>query len=160
MGKVLRSFTNGYPGAVSRSVDNVIISMKNGSGAAIPFGAPVFLIAGDNSCRGFAADSSTAANFLGFAVRAADKTPDTYGSSDAVFAADDPVDILVRGSTVLRFANNAVPGASVYVRKSDGSLMTSSGAEGSTIQLPNVTVRTARDENDRAEVVITKRNLM
>ena len=160
MGKVIRAFTNGFSGAVSRSVDNVIISMKNGSGTAIPFGAPVFLNTADNSCRGFAADTSTAANFLGFAVRAADKTPDTYGSSEAVFAASDPVDILVRGSTVLRFANNAAPGAGVYIRKSDGVLVTNPGTEGSTVQLPNVTVRTARDENDRAEVVITKRNLM
>ena len=160
MGKVIRTFTNGYPGAVSRSNDNVIISMRNGSGAAIPFGQPVFLIAGDNSVRGFAADTSTAANFIGIAVRAADKTPETYGSNDAVFNADDPVDIPVRGSTVLRFANNAIPGANVYIRKSDGSLVTSSGAEGSTIQIPNATVRTARDENDRAEVVITKRNLL
>ena len=160
MGKVIRTFTNGFPGAVSRSNDNVIISMKNGSGTTIAFGAPVFLNAGDNSVRGFSADTSTAANFIGFAVRAADKTPDTYGSSEACFAANDPVDILVRGSTVLRFANNAAPGGNVYVRKSDGSLVTAAGAEGSTIQLPNVTVRVARDENDRAEVVITKRNLM
>ena len=160
MGKVLRTFANGYPGAVSRSNDNVIISMKNGSGADIPFGAPVFLVAGDNSCRGFAADSATAETFLGFAVRAADKTPETYGGSEAVFAANDPVDILVRGSTVLRFANNAAPGAAVYIRKSDGAFVTTPGAEGSTLKLPEVTVRTARDENDKAEIVLLKRNLM
>ena len=160
MGKVLRSFTNGYPGAVSRSVDNVIISMKNGSGTAIPFGAPVFLNTADNSCRGFAADSSTAANFLGFAVRAADKTPDTYGSSDSVFAADDPVDILVRGSTVLTFESSAAVGAGAYIRKSDGKIVASAGAEGTTVQLPGVSVRTARDANHCCEVVLTKRNLI
>ena len=160
MGKVIKAFTNGWPGAVSRSVDNIIISMKNGSGADIPFGVPVFLVAGDNSCRGFAADSASADTFLGFAVRAADKTPDAYGSNEAVFAPGDPVDILVRGSTVLRFANNAAPGAAVYIRKSDGALVTTPGAEGSTLKLPEVTVRTPRDENDKAEVVLLKRNLM
>ena len=37
MGKVLGTFTNGFTGAVSRSIDNIIVSMKNGSGGEIPF---------------------------------------------------------------------------------------------------------------------------
>ena len=160
MGKVLKKFTNGFVGAASRSIDNVIISMKNGSGAAIPFGAPVFLIAGDNSCRGFAADSSTAANFLGFAVRAADKTPDTYGSDLASYAANEPVDVLVRGSVVLQFGGSVNPGSSVYIRKADGVLVTDAGASGTTFQLPGVTVRTVSDGSSRAEVILKTRNIM
>ena len=160
MGKVLHTFTNGYPGAVSRSIDNIIISLRNASDGPIAFGAPVFLVSGEQACRGFAAESSTAAQFLGFAVRAADKTPDTYGSDTASYAKDDPVDILVRGSTVLHFANAATPGCSVYIRKSDGAVVTSAGAEGTTLQLPNVTVRTVRDGDRGAEVVITKRNVI
>ena len=30
MGKVLDKFTNGWPGAASRAIDEIIISMKNG----------------------------------------------------------------------------------------------------------------------------------
>ena len=160
MGKVLRTFVNGWPGAVSRSIDDIVISARNGSGADIPFGAAVFQVAGEVTCTGFSADSSTAEKFLGFAVRAADKTPDEYGSSQGSYAPNDPVDILVRGSMVLEFANNATPGACVYIRKSDGKYVTAAGAEGTTLLLPNVTVRTARDGSRCAEVVVTKRNLM
>ena len=160
MGKVLRQFISGYPGAVSRSIDNIIVSLRNASGEEIPFGAPVFLAYGERACKAFDAEQSASDTFLGFAVRAADKTPDTYGSNTAAFAPDDPVDVLVRGSVVLAFGASAVPGGSVYIRKSDGALVTSAGAEGSTLLLPGVTVRSVRDSAQCAEVVLTKRNVM
>ena len=160
MGKVLSSFTNGYPGAVSRSIDNVIISLRNASGGNIAFGTPVFMVSGEKACTVFDAASSTAAAFLGFAVRAADKTPEVYGSNQAVYAPDDPVDILVRGSTVLTFDGMALPGGAAYIRKSDGAIVTAAGESGTTLQLPNVTVRTSRDRNNCAEVVLTKRNIL
>ncbi len=160
MGKVLKKFLNGYPGAISRSVDDIVVSLKNGSGSAIPFGAPVFLLSGEKACAGFDAATSAPESFLGFAVRAAEKTPDVYGSNLASFAPNDPVDVLVRGSVVLQFAGSAVPGASVYIRKSDGAIVTSAGAEGTTLLLPNVTVRSVRDANQCAEVVVRSRNAM
>ena len=160
MGKVLRQFMNGYPGAVSRSIDNVVVSLRNASDGEIPFGAPVFLSYGERACKGFSAEESTAETFLGFAVRAADKTPDTYGSNTAAFAPGDPVDVLVRGSVVLPFAGGAVPGAGVYIRKSDGALVTAAGAEGSTLRLPGAAVRSVRDSAQCAEVSLTKRNAM
>ena len=110
MGKVLGTFTNGFTGAVSRSIDNIIVSMKNGSGGEIPFGAPVFLAHGENACRTFDAQDSAAAAFLGFAAR--------------------------------------------------GALVTGAGAEDTTLALPNVTVRTASDSGNRAEVVLSKRNIL
>ena len=70
MGKVLASISNGFPGTVSRSIDNVIISLKNNSGGEIPFGAPVFLQSGQGACQVFDADTSTEEAFLGFTVRA------------------------------------------------------------------------------------------
>jgi len=152
-------FPNGKPGAISRSVDDIVISMRNASGADLPFGVPVFQVAGERSCRPYTGDASQA-NFLGFSVRSASKTPDTFGSSTAHFAANEPVDILVRGSIVLEFASTASPGSPVYLRKADSKLVTTPGAEGTTIQLPNVTVRTTRDTNRCAEVVIAKRNLL
>ena len=45
MGKVQEFFGNGCPGAVSRSVDEIVISLRNASETEIPFGAPVFLAA-------------------------------------------------------------------------------------------------------------------
>ena len=160
MGKVLGTFTNGFTGAVSRSIDNIIVSMKNGSGGEIPFGAPVFLAHGENACRTFDAQDSAAAAFLGFAARAAVKAPDVYGSSEASYAADDPVDVIVRGSVILQFGASVNPGSSVYIRKAVGVLVTDAGAEGTTLRLPNVTVRTVSDGGNRAEAVLTKRNIM
>ena len=78
MGKVLKKFTNGFTGAVSRSNDTIIISVKNAAGAAIPFGSPVFLKSGESACRLFDTNTSTEANFLGFAARAAVKAPEFW----------------------------------------------------------------------------------
>ena len=159
MGKVLRKFINGYPGAVSRSADNIIISVRNAAGTEIPFGAPVFLVSGQNACRLFEADVTGPEMFLGIAVRAADKTPDVYGSSEAAYGTGDPVDVLVRGTTVVSVDSAAAPGAGVYIRKSDGKFVAAAGAEGTTVQMPNMAVRTARDSARCCEVVVTKRNV-
>ena len=159
MGKVLASISNGFPGTVSRSIDNVIISMKNYSGGEIPFGAPVFLQSGQGACQVFDPDTSTEEAFLGFTVRVPDKTPDTYGSDTAAYATNDPVDVLVRGSVVLQFGGSVNPGSSVYIRKSDGVLVTDAGASGTTFQLPGVTVRTVSDGSSRAEVILKTRNI-
>ena len=43
MGKVLSTFDIGWPGAISRSVDDIVVSLKNAGTDPIPFGAPVFL---------------------------------------------------------------------------------------------------------------------
>ena len=58
MGKVLSTFENGWPGAPSRSVDEVITTMKNNTSAEIPFGAAVFLVSGRNACAPFNPASS------------------------------------------------------------------------------------------------------
>ena len=160
MGKVLGRFTNGFPGTISRAVDDIVISMRNRSDAAIPFGTAVFQRSNENSCLPFDSASSTADAFVGFTVRLGAKTPDVYGSDAGQYNAGDPVDVLVRGSCVLQFAYDVTPGSKVYIRKSDGAFVTEAGGEGSTIQLPNVTVRTVSDGDCHAEVVITKRNLM
>ena len=161
MGKVQSSFPNGYAGTPSRSVDNVIISRKNASGAAIPFGAPVFLKSDGTGVLPFASGTTTATQFLGFAVRVPDKNPETYGSNLADYSATDPVDILARGSVILPIVTtSAQVGNSVYVRVADGKLVTVAGAEGSTVQLPGVTVATARDASGTCEVVLRARNLL
>jgi len=152
------NFTNGFPGAISRAVDDIVVSLKNAADTEIPFGAPVFKVSGERSCQPYS-DGLTGDEFLGFAVRIPSKTPDTYGSNRAGYGADDPVDVLTRGSIVLELANTAHPGNSVYLRKADGKLVTSPGAEGTTIQLPNCTVRSSRDTAHCAEVVVTKRNI-
>ena len=106
MGKVLSSFMRGWAGTVSRSKDDVIVSLKNNDPDPIAFGAPVFL--GTNGgVVNFTGGVSTPDKFVGFAVRIPDKTPDTYPSGQSgdgdtgTYAPGDPVDVLVRGSVSL-----------------------------------------------------------
>ena len=162
MGKVLSQFQHGTPGAVSRAVDDIVISLKNGSEEEIPFGVPVFLMPGNNNCvqKYNSASVSDAARFLGFSVRAGDRTPGEYGSSEGAYSPGDPVDILVRGSMVAATVTNAVPGQPVYIRISDGKLTTAAGSAGTTILLPNVSVRGPRDGQNHMEIVVTGRNLL
>ena len=166
MGKVLSQFQHGFEGQISRAVDDIVISLKNGSEEDIPFGKPVFLMPGNNNCvQGYNSSSvSDASRFLGFAVRAADKIPDTVATqntgSPAAYHPGDPVDILVRGSMVVATVTNAILGQPVYVRISDGKLTTAAGSAGTTILLPNVSVRGPRDGQNHMEIVVTGRNLL
>ncbi len=160
-GKVLSGFTNGYAGAISRAVDDIVISLGNGTDEEeIAFGRPVFLVSGQEACIPFDAETCTADNFLGFTVRAADKTPEVYGSNRAAYVPGEPVDVLVRGSMAVTMDSSAQVGSPVYIRKADGALVTNPGAEGTTVLLPNVTVRRNRDSTRTAEIVITERNII
>ena len=165
MGKVLNHFKNGWPGAVSRSNDNVIISLRNASNGNIAFGTPVFFAPGENACKPFDQSTSTSANFIGFAVRIADKTPDTYpeGQFSPVSAGEwkpgDVMEILVRGSIAIPCSQSGQRGSPVYIRKSDGVLTTYAGSEGSTVKLENVHIRQPWDSRcECAEAVVNERN--
>ena len=167
MGKVLSEFLHGWPGAVTRSKDDVIVSLKNADSNPISFGAPVFLDAASGGAVNFIPGQTTAEKFAGFAVRVPDKTPDVYPSGqDAVdpagaWAPGEPADILVRGSVAVPVqTTGAKTGDKVYIRLSDKKLVTAAGESGTTVLLPNVTVRGARDSKGFCEVTVTKRNLI
>ena len=168
MGRVQQSFTNGAPGAVSRSIDDVIISVRNVSAEDIAFGAPVFL-SNDGAEPFSTADPQDFSSFLGFAVRAAAKTPDEYPagqnadpfSQQGVWKAGDLMEVLVRGSVVIRMTTAAHMGDKVYLRKSDGKLTPTAGTTGTTFELQNVRIRNQRDANlGTTEVVVTERNVL
>ncbi len=160
MGKVLSQFTRGFAGGVTRAFDNVIVSIKNVSADAIPFGAPVFLkTSSPQGVQGFISGTTTEDTFVGFACRVADKTPPAADSSLGRFEPGEPVDILVRGSMCVPCASAAAKiGDRLYIRKSDSALVNSAGAEGTTVPVPNTTIRGIRDTESRVEIVITKRN--
>ena len=166
MGKVLREFLRGWPGAVSRSKDDVIVSLKNGGPDPIAFGAPVFL-GTDGGVVNYEDGVSTPDRFAGFAVRVPDKTPGSYPAgqdaaySAGAFAPDEPADILVRGSVAVPVnTSGAKTGDKVYIRVADRKLVTAAGESGTTVELPNVTVRGTRDSRGNCEVTVTKRNLV
>ena len=104
MGKVLSEFRRGWPGAVTRSKDDVVVSLKNADMNPIAFGAPVFLDAAAGGAVNFAAgetaafgvSSGGAGSFCISAVASA-----AFMLSSAVF----------KGSGVLR-PNSAISNAS------------------------------------------------
>ena len=167
MGKVLGSFGYGSPGAVSRSVDDIIISVRNAGTADIPFGAPVFL-GTDGAVPFSTASPQEFTSFLGFAVRVADKTPDTYpggpfsAEPEGVWHPDDLMEVLVRGSVAAPVAASGSRGGQIYIRKADGKLTATAGASGSTVLLENVRIRNPKPagSNGCAEIVVNKRNIL
>ena len=166
MGKVLEAFGIGSPGAVSRSADEIVIAVRNASDTDIPFGAPVFMTAG--GAVPFSIDSpQDFAAFLGFAVRVADKTPDTYPSGQfgdppaGAWKPGDVMEVLVRGGIAVETAASGSPGGSLYIRKSDGRLTPAAGTAGTTVELENVRVRNPqRAGGSCCEVIVNKRNIL
>lgn len=171
MGRVQQYFTNGVPGAVTRAVDEIIISVRNASEEDIPFGAPVFLD-GDGAVPFSLSSPQEFSAFLGFAVRVADKTPDEYPwgsgaqnpeqfSQQAAWHPGDVMEVLVRGALCVRTAAAANLGDPVYIRKTDGKLTSIAGSAGTSVQLENVHVRARRDAlTNTTEVVVTERNIL
>ena len=166
MGKVQEVFGNGSPGAVSRSVDGIVVSVKNVSDGEIPFGAPVFL--SGSGAEPFSLSSPQDFDaFLGFAVRVADKTPDTYPAGpfsdgpEGVWKPGDVMEVLVRGGIAVETATNGTHGGKIYLRKSDGRLTSDAGEAGTTVLLENVRIRNPRNTSGPCcEVIINKRNTL
>ncbi len=167
MGKVLDAFSNGWPGAISRSVDDIVISVRNGSANDIPFGTPVFADSNGDAVPFDTGDPQEFASFLGFAVRVADKTPDAYlqgqfgDPQEGAWHPGDIMEVLVRGGIAVPLATVGVKGGRVYIRKSDGKLTSTAGSSGATVQLDNVRIRNARSgPADCAEVIVNSRNII
>ena len=166
MGKVLERFSNGIAGAVSRSVDDIVISVKNVGETDIPFGAPVFMTTG-GAVPFNKDDPQDFDAFLGFAVRIADMTPDSYprdqaGTSQAgSWKHGDVMEVLVRGGITVPMSASGRQGGKVYIRKNDGVLTADAGQSGTTVLLENVHIRNPQGFGGNvAEVIVNSRNLI
>ena len=166
MGKVQAVFGNGSPGAITRSVDDIIISVRNAGETDIPFGAPVFMTP-EGAVPFDIENPQEFFTFVGFAVRVADKTPDTYpqdqsgGEQAGTWKPGDVMEVLVRGGITVELAAGGETGDPVYLRKSDGALTAVSGQEGTTVLLENVRIRRPAGAGGRnTEVTVNKRNLI
>ena len=165
MGKVQNVFGFGNAGAVTRSIDDVIIAVRNASNNDIAFGAPVFMT--DYGAVPFdTTNPQDFTTFLGFAVRVADKTPETYPAGQfsdppaAVWKAGSVMEVLVRGSIALATNQAGIKGGKLYIRKSDGKLTTSAGSSGTTVLLENVRIRNPRNDwSSCCEAVVLERNV-
>ena len=167
MGKVQDIFGNGTPGAISRSVDDIVISARNNASADVPFGAPVFLDSNGGAVPFDTSDPQEFAAFLGFAVRVADKTPRTYPQGQfedpqaGAWHPGDVMEVLVRGGIAIPLEAAGVRGDAVYIRKADGKMTNAAGTSGSTVLLENVRVRNPRSgPANCAEVIVNERNII
>ena len=151
-GKVL-TWTNGFPGTISRSIDDVIESIVNGESTdPIAFGAPVALVSG--AVKNVTADNSSA--IIGIAVRTI-KTEETYGGADPVYKAKEMVDVLKRGSVSVLVSNGSpAAGGTVHIVKATGAIRTSQDST-NTVEMTNWKFKGGKDSNNVAEIVLTER---
>lgn len=160
-----KSLLRGFFGNVARSVDTIIEASQNQeASAAIAFGAPVVLKSDGTGVINWGS-SNIATDFAGIAVREV-KTETVYGSNVAQYDAKDVMDVLKRGSVIVKCTMDTtattapVKGAGVYIRKATGEFVAaaegSSGAD--TVALDNVVWgQNGVDANGAAELVILKR---
>ena len=156
MGQIANFNLAGYPGAITRSIDNIIEAKKNVDTAAIAFGAPVIHHATQNGVTNWAS-TATADKLVGFAVRSASKTPETYGSNTASYAAGDLVDVIKRGNVIVPVASGSPKvGGKVHIVKATGEI-TATASESTTLELTNCKFHSTKDANNLAEITITER---
>ena len=161
MGKVLSVFYNGFPGTVSRAVDQIIASFGNKETEnPIPFGGPVMLTSNGNGVLNFtteiASDQPTAARILGIAIRTS-KTPDGYGESEGRYNPGDVTEVLTRGTCTVK-VKSGIPhvGDKVYWTPEG---FTPTYTEHQVCEITNMRWKSIADLNNHAEVVITDRSL-
>ena len=156
MGKVQSTFINVFPGAISRSVDDVVITLANTGESAIKFGDPVFLDATNKGGKAWS-NGAGMSTFVGFATRIGVKTPDTYGGNEGQYNPGDIMSVIVSGSVCVAVDSGTVAmGAPVYLNASTGKVTATST---DNTQLTNCQFRANVGANDCAEVVLTKRNI-
>lgn len=156
MGKVQATFVNSFPGAISRNVDDVVISLPNTGETAIKFGDPVFI---DTTNKGGKAWASGAlfTGFVGIATRIGVKTPDSYTSDEGQYNPGDIMSVIVRGSVCIKVdSGTPAPTGQVYLNASTGK-WTATSTDNTAIT--NCKFRNAVGSNGVAEIVITERNI-
>ena len=159
MGKVLKSFNNGFAGAIARSKDDIVIAMANKSGDALAFGVPVALDDDKTGIVPFDGSEHSAADFVGVTVRNPSKTPDTYGKNVGTYAKNDMVDVLVRGHIIVKLSDSSAGlGDKVGIAKDGGTFTVRAGND--YVTLNNVHVTAVPDTSSMAEIVLNERNLV
>ena len=150
-GKVL-TWTNGFPGTISRSIDDIIESIVNGESTdSINFGAPVALVSG--AVKNVSADNT---DVIGVAIRTV-KTEETYGGDNPAYKPHEMVDVLKRGSIAVTVSNGSpVAGGKVYIVKATGAYRTSADSS-NTIEMAGWKFKGGKDANNVAEIVLTER---
>lgn len=152
-GKVLKNFTNGWAGQISRSIDDVVEAFPNGEATAhIAFGAPVAL---DSNGKVKNISATNADDLIGVAVRTI-KTENTYAGNDPDYLPKEMVDVLKRGTIAVHVTSGTpAPKGKVYIVKATGAFVTA--ADSTNTLETNWKFKGTKDANDIAEIVIPER---
>lgn len=145
----------GYRGNVSRTPDIIIESFRNVGTGAIDFGGAVYF--STNGVK--AADASASnSNLVGFAVRKMGQPGDNNAWS---YAANESVDVLVRGSIVVEM-DNSTPTAHAQVYVTSAGVITATSSNNTAI--PNTVFSTGKTEtvdttHQLVEVTVLERSI-
>ena len=164
MGQVVSAFTPGWPGSISRSIDDIVVSMPNReSENDIAFGAPVWLSSDGKGVRNWVS-GDTMDGFVGFAVRVPSKTPGVYPEGSNQYAGSrgswhpgDPVDVLVRGCIVVQALGAPRQGAQAYLDATSGRVTSAAGSNPANLTLTGCRFRKEVTSGGTAELVLTAR---
>lgn len=151
-GKVL-SWKNGYPGTISRSIDDIIEAIPSGeASASIAFGAPVALDGGK-----VINPTASKTDIIGIAARTI-KTEESYLGNNPAYKPNEIVDVIKRGSVAVLVSDGSpAAGGKVYVVKATGAIRTSADST-NTVEMANWKFKGPKDSNNVAEIVLTERN--
>ena len=151
-GKVL-VWSNGNPGKISRSIDDIVEAIVNGESTAnIEFGEPVALVSG--KLKKVTADNY--GSIVGIAVNTI-KTEQTYGGNDPAYKPNEMVDVLKRGTVTVEVSNGSpAAGGTVHIVKATGKIRTSQDST-NTVEMTGWKFKGPKDANNVAEIVLTER---
>lgn len=159
--KIGKTMTNGYAGSYSRQPDTIIDTHPLGGNAAIAFGAAVVL--GSNGAVAPVAGTSTAADFVGVALRETKSATDYLNQNVGTYNPGDAVPVLKRGcANVFVQKGTAAYDGDVYLRVAANASYPNAVVGGfeaaadstNTIKLTNVKFKGAADANGIAEIRI------
>ena len=156
-----KTMLHGYAGSYSRQPDMVVDTHPHGGKAEIPFGFPV--AAGADGAVAEWAETSTAGNFVGVAVREIKSAMDYMNQNAGTYRPGEALPVLKRGCVNV-ICQNGTPaaGKAVYVRTKNNESFRNAvvggfeAAEDTTnsVKLSNVQWKGTADANGVAELRI------
>lgn len=160
MGKVLSDFLPGWPGTVSRSIDDIIVALPNAESSTSLQPGTAVTLSDDGKGVKYWRSAKTADDFLGIIVRSPSRTPAAYGANTAAVAPGEMAEVITRGSVIVTLEDGVPdPGDPVYIVKSTGGFATDADS-GSNLKLNGVHFRGVADADGNIEIVLNERNVL
>ena len=159
-----KTMPHGYAGSYARQPDSVVDTHALAGSAAVPFGLAVVRDTTNAAAVSLPGDASTAAQFMGIAVREIKSATDYLNQNAGQYNSGEAVPVMKRGCVNVHCQNGTpTPGGEVYMRVKLNSGTYPNAVVGgleatadstNSVQLPNCEWRGAADANGIAEMRI------